>query len=100
MDQYRFVQDPQISPDGRLVAYGVETPEGEERRYRGRIYVVPFAGGAPRQITRDDEHALSPRWSPDGARIAFRSKRGDDPQQVCIVAAEGGEATQATALPG
>lgn len=100
LDAYQFVQDPQLSPDGRLVAYTVEMPEGEERRYRGRVYVVPFAGGEPRQISRDDEHALAPRWSPDGARIAYRSKRGDDPQQVFVVAASGGEARQATALPG
>src|SRR5687767_10614639 len=65
------VADPQLSPDGRLVAFQVSTPDVAANRSRTQIYVVPVAGGEPRRITDGAANATTPRWSPDGRRIAY-----------------------------
>lgn len=67
----RRVGDPQLSPDGRTVAYTVTVPDVEANRNRTHIYVVPVTGGQPRQLTDGDSSASSPRWSPDGLRLAY-----------------------------
>jgi len=90
------LSDPQISPDGRWVAYAVATPDLDANRSVRNIWVVPVAGGESRQITTggSDER---PRWSPDSKRLAFLSSRRGTPQ-VYSIPLDGGEATQLTFL--
>src|ERR1035437_6357000 len=90
------VSDLQISPDGKMVAYAVATPDLEANRNASNIWVVPVEGGASRQITRRG-HDTRPRWSPDGMRIAFLSGRDGTPQVYTIMLA-GGEASKITNL--
>ena len=92
------VSDPQISPDGRYVAYGVATPDREANRVVPNIWIVPTAGGEPRQLTRGGSDQR-PRWSPDGTKLAFLSAR-DGAQQVYWISLTGGEATRLTSLSG
>jgi dipeptidyl aminopeptidase/acylaminoacyl peptidase len=82
--------DPQISPDGQWVAYGVATPNYDANTLSHEIWIVPSAGGEPRQLTHD-ESAERPRWSPDGTRVAFLSSRGGA-AQVFSISPSGGEA--------
>src|SRR5882724_6164216 len=42
-----------------------------ETRRPSHIYLVPLAGGTPRQLTSGDLSQSSPAWSPDGKTIAF-----------------------------
>ena len=65
------VADPQLSPDGRWVAYQVTVPDVPANRNRTQLFVVAAAGGEPKQLTTGNSSATSPRWSPDGGRIAF-----------------------------
>jgi dipeptidyl aminopeptidase/acylaminoacyl peptidase len=65
------VSDPQLSPDGRTVAYTVGVVDMAANRVVNQIYVVSVDGGNPRQISGDKGSSSSPRWSPDGRRIAF-----------------------------
>src|SRR5918998_1716064 len=67
----RRVGDPQLSPDGRLIAYQITDPDKAANRSRTQIYLIPIGGGEPVQLTSGDTSASSPRWSPDGKRIAF-----------------------------
>ena len=92
------VSDPQMSPDGRYVAYTVATPDLEANRVAPNIWIVPTAGGEPRQLTRSGSDQR-PRWSPDGTKLAFLSGR-DGSQQVYWIALTGGEATRLTSLSG
>src|SRR5215831_11540770 len=68
------LSDPQISPDGRSVAFTVQTVDVAANRKPSQIWIVPLEGaGAPQQITHDGESNSRPRWSPDGKRIAYVS---------------------------
>jgi dipeptidyl aminopeptidase/acylaminoacyl peptidase len=98
------VGDPQISPDGRWIAYTVATQDLEEDEARTRIWMVPAGGGEAIALTASDEDSSSPRWSPDGRSLAFLSSRGeedDDAKQarVWTLFREGGEAEALTDTP-
>lgn len=66
-----------ISPDGQWLAF-VASPVGETRaEANSHIYVRRVDGGAALPITSDFQgQEVEPRWSPDGARIAFRTPAG------------------------
>ncbi|WP_254864408.1 S9 family peptidase [Halovivax gelatinilyticus] len=95
------VADPQLSPDGERVAYVRKVAEDDES-YAATIYVVPTAGGEPRQFTVAEGVDSQPRWSPDGSYLAFVSTRGadDDRPQLWILPTDGGEAQQVTEVAG
>src|SRR5215210_3185352 len=79
-DLFRFclVSDPRVSPDGSLVAYVVTRLDQESDDYRAAIWIVPVSGGEPRQLTAGLARDTTPRWSPDGAQLAFVSNRPAD----------------------
>jgi dipeptidyl aminopeptidase/acylaminoacyl peptidase len=89
---------PQISPDGKWIAYEVGTPNLEANRVVRDIWLVSAEGGEARQITRGGSDTR-PRWSPDGKRIAFLSSR-DGEQQVYWITLDGGDANRLTSLSG
>jgi dipeptidyl aminopeptidase/acylaminoacyl peptidase len=90
------VAEPQISPDGKWVAYTVATPDMEANRNASNIWLVATAGGEAIQLTQSGKDS-SPVWSPDGKTIAFISSRSGDPQ-VYLLSMEGGEAHPLTKL--
>jgi dipeptidyl aminopeptidase/acylaminoacyl peptidase len=90
------VAEPQVSPDGKWVAYTVSTPDMEANRGASNIWVVPTAGGAAMQLTQSG-HDSSPVWSPDGKTVAFLSSRSGD-SQVYLLSMEGGEAHALTKI--
>src|ERR1700682_20037 len=89
--------DPQISPDGRLVAFTVQSVDVEANRKPVQIWTVPLNGGTPQQITHDGEANQRPRWSPDSKRIAYVSDRGGS-SQIWLMDADGASAKQVTNL--
>ncbi len=90
------LSEPQISPDGKWIAYSVATPDLETNHAIHDIWLVPAGGGEARKLTRSGSDTR-PRWSPDGKKLAFISGRDGTPQ-VYYVALEGGEATRITFL--
>jgi dipeptidyl aminopeptidase/acylaminoacyl peptidase len=84
------VAEPQVSPDGKWVAYAVATPDMEANRNASNIWVVSTEGGAPIQLTQSGHDTL-PAWSPDGKMLAFLSSR-EGSSQVYMLAMDGGEA--------
>lgn len=65
------VGDPQLSPDGRTVAFTVGTVSKAENKTLTHIYTIRIDGSGLKQITTGDKSCSSPRWSPDGKRIAY-----------------------------
>jgi dipeptidyl aminopeptidase/acylaminoacyl peptidase len=77
--------EPVPSPDGRLVAF-LSDRDGWDQ-----LYVVPAAGGEPRQVTRGAFEVSRPAWSPDSRRIVFDTNQGDNPGARQLVVAELGD---------
>lgn len=67
----RRAGDPQVSPDGKWIAYQIGDVNMDANRAIAQIYLIPVAGGDTKQLTTGDRSSSSPRWSPDGSRIAF-----------------------------
>jgi dipeptidyl aminopeptidase/acylaminoacyl peptidase len=91
------VTDPQLSPDGKWVAFVVTEVLKAENRTNSDIWLIPSAGGEAKQITNSPRHDRHPRWSPDGKWIAFESNRGGS-FQIYLQAVEGGEPKQLTSI--
>jgi len=100
--RHRRVSDVQVSPDGERVAFVRREIDLEEDRWRSAIWEAPVDGSdAARRLTYSEEGEGSPRWSPDGRWLAFLSSRGEgEGSQIWVLPARGGEAVQATRLPG
>jgi dipeptidyl aminopeptidase/acylaminoacyl peptidase len=91
----KIVADPQISPDGRLVAYVVLWPEKDEDRNQTAVYVAPLDGSVPARRFTQGTKEHSPRWCPDGRYLAFVSDRGEK-NQLFVAPLDGGEPRQVT----
>src|SRR5438552_15652040 len=81
----RFGRTPDISPDGKLVAFS----------YLGDIWVVETIGGVARPVTMHEAHDILPAFSPDGRSIAFSSNRHGN-YDVFVVPVEGGKPRRLT----
>jgi dipeptidyl aminopeptidase/acylaminoacyl peptidase len=99
-----FIQDAQISPDGKRIAYvvshigSVEEDGQEEEKEFSNIWLMSLETAKKRQFTYGDGRDGTPRWSPDGKQIAFMSDRKDKPQ-IFLIATDGGEARVLTEMP-
>jgi dipeptidyl aminopeptidase/acylaminoacyl peptidase len=91
----QIVDDPQISPDGSRVVCTLTSADGAANAYQTNLWLVPTGGSAPRQLTTARARDTTPRWSPDGRRIAFISDRSGE-KQVWIIDPDGGEARPLT----
>src|SRR5579863_7119722 len=90
------VRDPQITEDGKWVAYTVGTAKLKEDKNETRIWIAPAAGGEAIVMTTEDVSSSHPRWSPDGKYLAFLSKRNEGKAQVWLLNRMGGEAQKLT----
>lgn len=104
-DVTRFVwsADPQVSSDGRIVAFVRVDANENKDDYETSIWIVPADGReSPRRFTtgpRDE----APRFSPDGTLLAFvrvAEKDGKrEPPQLFLTSMSGGEPKSITDLP-
>ena len=98
MMELRRISDPQISPDGRWVAYTVQSVDMAANQKPTQIWTVALEADAkPRQITHEGSANSRPRWSPDSRRIAFVSDRGGS-SQIWLMEPDGGNPKPATNL--
>jgi dipeptidyl aminopeptidase/acylaminoacyl peptidase len=97
------IGDPQLSPDGRLVAFTVQTVDMAANTKPTQIYVVPVAGGDPLRITNGGISNTRPRWTPDSKRIFYVSDRpGSGPRgisQIWSMTPEGADDRPITNIP-
>lgn len=97
MLRFQRLSEPQISPDGKLVAFTVQTIDIEKNTKPRQIYIVPAEGGEPQKITREGTVNERPRWSPDSKRLVFISNRGGS-SQVWMMDPDGGNVKQITTI--
>ena len=95
----RAAQDPQISPDGRWVAFVVSDVDSKDNVYQSDIWMVGTKGGEPFRFTRHVKNDRSPQFSPDGTKIAFISERDEKPQ-IFLADVRGGEPWKLSELKG
>ena len=91
MMKVKRVADPQLSPDGKWVAFTVTTYDVANNSRNSDIWLVSSEGGEPRQMTRSPKADERPRWAPDSKRIALVSTRSGT-SQIWILAIDAGEA--------
>jgi len=96
-----MLADPAISPNGDLVAVTVLTQDLDANEQCSAIWVVPADGSAPpRQLTRGPRRDQSPRFSPDGSRLAFLANREKEwRNDLYVLDLAGGEPTWTARLP-
>jgi len=102
-DIFRMLQvrDPQVSPDGKFVAYTVTSIDRDADKRVNAVWMVNWEGTEDVQLTFGEKSASTPRWSPDGKYLAFLSARApDDKTQVWVLDRRGGEARQLTNVKG
>ena len=90
------ISSPEVSPDGKWVAYGISTPDMDANRGVSNIWIVSTSGGDAIQLTQSGKDS-APSWSPDGKTLAFLSGR-DGTSQIYVISMEGGEAKKLTTL--
>jgi dipeptidyl aminopeptidase/acylaminoacyl peptidase len=91
------VSDPQVSPDGKTVAFVVTTYDKAENTSNSNIFLVQIDGSDVRQLTDAKKTNNTPRWMPDGKSIAFVSTR-DGESQIWVISVTGGEAAKVTSI--
>jgi len=94
------LSEPNLSPDGRQVAFVINRADWKANRRIGHIFRINTDGTGQVQLTFGERGESSPRWSPDGKAIAFLARRDADPgNQIYLLQAEGGEARKLTSHP-
>jgi len=92
-----YTSDPQISPDGRQVVYVRHFADIMTDRNYSNLWIVDFNGSNQRPLTTGNYSDSSPRWSPDGSRLAYISDRGGSPQ-VWVRWLDSGQTAKLTSL--
>ena len=91
------VREPQISPDGKRVAYVRSKTNWKANRYDTELVVVDTSTGGSHILTRDKFAIASPRWSPDGSRLAYlAADEPKKPPQIYLLRMDGGDSQKIT----
>ena len=91
--------DPQISPDGRWVAYVRRSNDIMTDRARSSIWLIDTATGEQRPLITGTGNHTSPRWSPDGKRLAYVSTSEGGAPQLFVRWMDTGQTARITGLP-
>ena len=100
-DMYRVksVNDPQLSPDGKWVAYTVSATDSVKDKSDTDIWMTSWDGTQTIQVTSSPDGESNPRWSPDGRYLSFISSRqAGKGGQLWLLDRRGGEAKRVTEL--
>ena len=93
-----WASDPEISPDGRTIAYVRESNDIMTDKARPSIWLIDVATGGQRPLIDGPGAYFSPRWSPDGTRLAYVAAVDGSPQ-LYVRWIGTGESARITGLP-
>ena len=91
--------DPEISPDGRWIAYVRESGDIMSDRFRPSIWLVDTQTGRQMPIAAGPGTASRPRWSPNGDRLAYVATAEGGHSQLFVRWMANGESARITGLP-
>ncbi len=95
----QIVTEPQVSPDGKWVAYVVSTNDRGADETRSAIWMVSWDGTQQIPLTNPAHDISAPRWSLDGRYLSYlATPTGTDKSQVMLLDRRGGEARALTAV--
>jgi len=102
MHAFHDVRDPQVSPDGKWVAYTVSSVDVAGDKSDTDIWMASWDGARQIRVTSSPEAENAPRWSPDGRYLSFLSSRPGKARgnQIWLLDRTGGEAQQFTDVKG
>ncbi len=92
------IGDPQLSPDGKQILFGLRTTDLEANKGRSDLWLVNIDGSGLRQLTTHETGEHNQRWAPDGKSVWFLSSRSGS-TQAWRIPIDGGEARQVTEQP-
>jgi dipeptidyl aminopeptidase/acylaminoacyl peptidase len=88
---------PQVSPDGRDVAFASNRVNLGQRH----LFTVDVESGATRQVTAAAGTSVEPRWSPDGRLLAFKHSTIHHAPEIWVISRDGGGMRRVVgAMPG
>lgn len=91
------IDSPQLAPDGKQIVVVVSHADWKTDKNKSEIDLIDIANGASRTLTYNREGLASPRWSPDGTRLAFLAKDAESKQaQIFVMPMDGGDAMRVT----
>ncbi len=96
--EFESVSDPQLSPDGQRVVYVRRFADVMTDRRYSNLWICNFDGSGQRSLTTGKRNDQSPRWSPDGTRLAYVSAEGEEPPQIYLRWMDTGHTTRLTNL--
>jgi dipeptidyl aminopeptidase/acylaminoacyl peptidase len=88
-----------VRPDGKAVAYVRSTGDVMTDRMRPSIWVADVDGGGQRPVAAGPGSHTTPRWSPDGRRLAYVSTVEGDRPQLYVRWMDTGTVARVAALP-
>jgi dipeptidyl aminopeptidase/acylaminoacyl peptidase len=91
--------DPQISPDGSKIAYVRRSNDIMTDRARATIWLIDVRTGAQSPLVAGPGSHMSPRWSPDGKRLAYVSSAEGNATQLYVRWMDSGATARITNLP-
>jgi len=99
MDEFQIqtATDPQISPDGKKIVYVRRFADAMSDRRYANLWIINSDGSDHRPLSTGNRNDVSPRWSPDGTRLAYLSD-ADGKQQIYIRWMDTGQTARITNL--
>jgi len=95
--QLQLPTDPQISPDGKRIVYVRRFADPMTDKRYSNLWIINTDGTDHRPLTTGNRGDISPRWSPDGLRLAYLSD-ADGKQQIYVRWMDTGQTARITNL--
>lgn len=86
-----FALDPQFSPNGREVAYVRQSMDIVTDQALNNIWLINSDGSGHRPVLSGTQSYSSPRWSPDGTRLAYVASAGERGAELHVRWMESGQ---------